>query len=120
MRDMFKAHFPELDERLTQWDQAVTRNTSAPWNLEAAIEAKLTERGLDQVPYQAANIVEGLAVVTAERSLAGTLAEPLPPAVGDPAALWRGWASDHWMAGMVDFNPRSTTAQGNVLLMERE
>lgn len=100
--EMFEAHYRELDAWLTDWDDVVERNSSAPLALRRAIAARLSARQLDHAPYIPDAIVEGFALITERRSLEGRLIEPLFPAIGD-RSVFRGFASEEHGAGMVDF-----------------
>ncbi len=118
--EMFEAHYRELDAWLTDWDDVVERNSSAPLALRRAIAARLSARQLDHAPYIPDAIVEGFALITERRSLEGRLIEPLFPAIGD-RSVFRGFASEEHGAGMVDFNPMGYyPVRGSVLVMERD
>jgi hypothetical protein len=112
VHEMFALHFPELERRLTDWDETAHRNVCAPVALKKALGDWLSKRALDQPPYTPVVIADAIGAIIGQRALAGKLGDPVPPAVGD-AAVWRAW--DNGRVGMADFNP-ATTAQNAVAI----
>jgi hypothetical protein len=119
-REMFSLHFPDLESRLAAQDGLRLRSLAAPESLRARFTRELGERELAESPYLPDRIAKGFTSITAGRALRAELVQPIPPALGSPNAIWRSWASDHVMAGMVDFNPYGLGGEGNVLAMEGE
>ncbi len=119
-REMFAAHFADLDTQLRSWDATVRRDGSAFGQLREAIVGKLRDRQVNHAPYALDGTADGIATIVARRALAGTLGDPLPPAFAEGASVWRAFANDHVMYGMVDFNPYSVNTEQRTLLFERE
>jgi hypothetical protein len=118
LREMFVAHFPDLDGRLVEWDRRAEQTQAAPWALRDALDQQLAQRGLDQPPYNRPGILEGFAAIIGMRSIAGTLGEALPPVIGTPAALLLAFASDAHHTGYVEFNPSTSGTNARVISWE--
>ncbi len=121
-REMFVAHFADLDDRLARWDAAVARNIVAPGALAKRFVLGLQEQGLDELPYIVEPLAKGLAMITEDRSLRGGLDDDdLPPAYGTLDSIWRGWWGDDpggAMFGQVGFRPTGTGTYPTALYIE--
>ena len=107
LREMFEAHFADLDGCLRAWDKATVRMRAAPMKLRMRFDSELADRKLNQEPYIEQNIAAGFTEITGQRSVRGELEKPLPPCVGTPDSMWLGFSSTRSELGIVDFNERA-------------
>jgi len=75
-REVFLAHFGELDASLLAWDERVERVRAAPGALWESLARGAAARGLVEPPFSVGPLVDRLAVMTVERSRRGQLGVP--------------------------------------------
>lgn len=101
-REMFAAHFADLDVKLAEWNEVVVRNLVAP----AAIRDRFLQELLLlelELSYDLGALALGLASITERRALSGTLADEIPPALDGPDQLWvKAWTDNPVRYGLVE------------------
>jgi hypothetical protein len=114
-REMFAAHFGDLDARLAEWDGVVARNSLAPVKLRERFLDELSQLELE-LPYELGALAIGLVSITSKRALSETLSNEIPPALDAPDQLWgAAWTDDPVRYGQVEFNQRATGVSGRVV-----
>ena len=92
-RRMFASHFPDLELRMTEWDQRAVRLGEAVNALRREFESRVGALDFDP-PIDVGSTGEGMFVLTEQRALRDVLSAPLPPMSGTEGALWRVFVND--------------------------
>ncbi len=75
-RTAFLAHFGELEPELEGWNRGVERVRAAPAAMWEWYEQAARKRGVTEPPFALGALIDRFAILTAERSRTGRLAEP--------------------------------------------
>jgi hypothetical protein len=95
-RDMFRAHFPKLAERLASWDQALFDRDGPVGSLRGRILRESQARGFNDPPYRENNVMSLATTVTLDRIHKSVPVQQLPSMV-----RWQRWVTGfrptlHW------------------------
>jgi hypothetical protein len=94
-RDVFAAHFGDLDDRLVAWDNAIARYTLASVKLRDRFLHELSRLELE-LPYDLGTLATGLTTIAGKRALGQKHDSPPVTALNGSDKLWgTAWTDDH-------------------------